>query len=591
MSCNKHAAPPLFTCLEVPVLDLESSELNSVNSITGTSGMATNSNPIAINLRESALDYTAIPSTSKASDGSKEFQQLKDTRIARATKQYVFDEHGVKYLDCFNGVAHVGHCHPQVVAAASTQMGRVATSQGFKSTLLQNYVKRLAQTLPESLDTVYVCNSGSEANDLALRLARQYTEEEDIVVTEDAFHGNLGILIDISPKMHGYVPNYKCKDFVHITPLPISYRHSNLLEVEQPPTGMTGDELDKWVASKCADKVDEAFVEAERKGRGIAAFICEPCFIVSGVCIPHKSYFERVYKTVHDHQALIIADETQTGLGRTGDHFWGFQRYGVIPDIVTVGRPLGAGHPIGAVITSNRISKRLGAYFSTFGGNPVSCAIGLAVLDVIKNENLMSSARNVGQMLQEQLNELKTKYPQWLGDIRGRGLVIGLEIVSDATTKAPNSPLAINIMYNLKAEKVLVGISGKHKNVIFISPPLCFTIENSRRLIYALDSVLASYKAMMIAEAEPEKFEVNDSMFNGCIATSIMSSNSRKRALNAATPRGCIENNSHLFAPESPMKPDNDNGEEGDSSPIIEEEWTHDAKKAREELEEYEDVD
>merc|ERR1712241_66507 len=523
------------------------------------------------------------------SDGSKEFQQLKDTRIAKATKQYVFDEQGVKYLDCFNGVAHVGHCHPQVVAAASTQMGRVATSQGFKSTLLQNYVKRLAQTLPESLDTVYVCNSGSEANDLALRLARQFTEEEDIVVTEDAFHGNLGVLIDISPKMHGYVPNYKCKDFVHITPLPMSYRPSNLLHGEPPP-GMVGDELEKWVASKCAEKVDEAFVEAKRKGRGIAAFICEPCFIVSGVCIPHKSYFERVYKTVHDHRALIIADETQTGLGRTGDHFWGFQRYGVVPDIVTVGRPLGAGHPIGAVITSNRISKKLGAYFSTFGGNPVSCAIGLAVLDVIKNENLMSSARNVGQMLREQLNTLKTKYPQWLGDIRGRGLVIGLEIVSDATTKAPNSPLAINIMYNLKAEKVLVGISGKHKNVIFISPPLCFTIENSRRLIYALDSVLASYKAMTIANAETDKFEVNDDMFNGCIATSILTSNRRKRALTANTPTGCTENNSHLFAPESPVR-DNVNEDQDEPSPIIEEEWTHDAKKAREELEEYEDVD
>merc|ERR1711997_972883 len=435
------------------------------------------------------------------SDGSKQIERLKDTRISKASKQYVYDEDGTKYLDCFNGVAHVGHCHPQVVAAATTQMARVATSQGFKSTLLQNYVKRLAQTLPESLDTVYVCNSGSEANDLALRLARQFTEEEDIVVTEDAFHGNLGILIDISPKMHGYVPNYKCKDFVHITPLPMSYNRSKLL-TEEPPSDLKGDDLDQWVANKCADKVDQAFVEAKRKGRGVAAFICEPCFIVSGVCIPHKSYFERVYKTAHDHRALVIADETQTGLGRTGDHFWGFQRYGVIPDIVTVGRPLGAGHPIGAVITSNRISKRLGAYFSTFGGNPVSCAIGLAVLDVIKNENLMSSARNVGQMLQEQLNELKTKYPQWLGDIRGRGLVIGLEIVSDATTKAPNSPLAINIMYNLKAEKVLVGISGKHKNVIFISPPLCFTIENGRRLVYALDSVLSSYKASMAAEAD-----------------------------------------------------------------------------------------
>jgi len=526
------------------------------------------------------------------SNGSQQIEKLKDTRIARASKQYVFDEDGVKYLDCFNGVAHVGHCHPHVVSAATAQMARVATSQGFKSTLLQNYVKRLAQTLPESLDTVYVCNSGSEANDLAIRLARQFTEEEDIVVTEDAFHGNLGILIDISPKMHGYVPNYKCKDFVHITPLPMSYRRSNLLEGEEPPSELKGDELDQWVASKCADKVDQAFHEVKQKGRGVAAFICEPCFIVSGVCIPHKSYFERVYKTVHAHGALVIADETQTGLGRTGDHFWGFQRYGVVPDIVTVGRPLGAGHPIGAVITSTRISKRLGAYFSTFGGNPVSCAIGLAVLDVINNENLMSSARNVGKMLQDQLSELRTKYPQWLGDIRGRGLVIGLEIVSDAETKAPNSPLAVNIMYNLKAEKVLVGISGKQKNVIFISPPLCFTIENSRRLILAFDSVLASYNAMVIGkkdDLESDQLEVNDGLFNGCIATSIMANNRRKRtAYQRMSP---AENNCHLFAPEEPSK-EGDEVDQDDTPPIEEEEeWTHDAKKAREELEEYEDVD
>lgn len=246
------------------------------------------------------------------------------------------------------------------------------------------------------------------------------------MVTEDAFHGNLGVLIDISPKMHSYVPNYKAKDYVHITPLPSSYRPSGLIEpVSKDDLGNT----EAAVAGLCADKVKQAFVEAENKGRGIAAFICEPCFvspfldllqsvenksfqysqIVSGVIIPHKSYYEKVYKTVRDHGALIIADETQTGLGRTGDHFWGFENFGpgLVPDIVTVGRPLGAGHPIGAVITSSRVSRKLGSYFSTFGGNPVSCAIGLAVLDVINNENLMSSARNVGKMLMDLLLDLK----------------------------------------------------------------------------------------------------------------------------------------------------------------------------------------
>merc|ERR1712241_581339 len=192
-------------------------------------------------------------------------ERLKDMKIAKASKQYVFDEEGNKYLDCFNGVAHVGHCHPQVVSAATAQMSRVATSQGFKSDQLGKYVSRLAQTLPDELDVVYMCNSGSEANDLALRLARQFTNCEDVVVTEDAFHANLGVLIDISPKMHQYVPNYKPKDFVHVSPLPSSYRLSDILSDLETPSDLSGEKLDQWIAAKCAEKVEAIFLEAKRK--------------------------------------------------------------------------------------------------------------------------------------------------------------------------------------------------------------------------------------------------------------------------------------------------------------------------------------
>jgi len=510
-------------------------------------------------------------------------ERLKDMKIAKASKQYVFDEEGNKYLDCFNGVAHVGHCHPQVVSAATAQMSRVATSQGFKSDQLGKYVSRLAQTLPDELDVVYMCNSGSEANDLALRLARQYTNCEDVVVTEDAFHGNLGVLIDISPKMHQYVPNYKPKDFVHVSPLPSSYRLSDLLSDLETPSHLSGEKLDQWIAAKCAEKVEAIFVEAKKQGRGIAAFICEPCFIVSGVHMPHPSYFERVYKICRENGALFIADETQTGLGRTGDHFWGFQNYrGFLPDIVTCGRPLGSGHPIGAAVTSERVSKKLGAYFSTFGGNPVSCAIGLAVLDVIKNENLMSSAKSVGRVMFESLNDLKTKYPEWIGDIRGHGLVVGIEIVSEADgeTRAPNSPLAVNVMYSLKAdEKTLVGISGKHRNVLFISPPMCFNMENCRRLVNSIENVLAKVKFQI--EFSPEELgnEIPRGLLQGCIAGPVKDFNRRKR-----------EHNAHLFAVESPVH----NGDSDDidySQTISEDQWTTDAKKAKMELEDYEDVD
>jgi len=508
-------------------------------------------------------------------------ERLKDMKIAKASKQYVFDEEGNKYLDCFNGVAHVGHCHPQVVSAATSQMSRVATSQGFKSDQLGKYVSRLAQTLPDELDVVYMCNSGSEANDLALRLARQFTNCEDVVVTEDAFHGNLGVLIDISPKMHQYVPNYKPKDFVHVSPLPSSYRLSDILSDLETPSDLSGEKLDQWIAAKCAEKVEAIFVEAKKKGRGIAGFICEPCFIVSGVHMPHPSYFERVYKICRENGALFIADETQTGLGRTGDHYWGFQNYrGFIPDIVTCGRPLGSGHPIGAAVTSERVSKKLGAYFSTFGGNPVSCAIGLTVLDVIKNESLMSSAKSVGRVMFQSLNDLKGRYPDWIGDIRGHGLVVGIEIVTDGETRAPNSPLAVNVMYSLKAdEKTLVGISGKHRNVLFISPPMCFNMENCRRLINSIENVLAKVKFQI--EFSPEELgnSTMEGLLRGCIAGPVKNFNRQKR-----------EHNAHLFAVESPVH-DGDSDDIDYTQQISEDQWTTDAKKAKLELEDYEDVD
>lgn len=521
------------------------------------------------------------------------FHKMKEMRISRASKQYVFDEEGTEYLDCFIGVAHVGHCHPQVVAAGSAQMAKVATAQGFKSDLMYKYVDRLSQTLPDSLDTVYLCNSGSEANDLAIRLARQYTDREDIVVIEDSFHGNLGLLSDISPKMYQYIPNYRQKDFVHITPLPSSYRKSKLIKLDtQPeyPKDLQGEDLHKEVAEMCANEVERIFQEAKSRGRKVAAFICEPCMIVNGIYFPHPNYFEKVCKIVRDHGALVIFDETQTGLGRTGEYFWGFQNYGnVVPDIVSVGRPLGAGHPIGACITSSRIARRLGAYFSTFGGNPVSCAIGLSVLDVIANENLMSSVRNVGKVLSEHLQELRKKYSYFIGEVRGRGLVHGLEIITDEVTRRPNSPMAINIMYGLKAEKILVGISGKNRNVVFISPPMCFTMDNVRKLDSALDSVLAKYPPAAVPENPAEEsvdirgMSLEQILSNrACIAAPIMSSIRKRKK------RAKMERNAHLFAVDQvPDEVDIDNTDE-DSEPEPEE---FDSKKAKLEMEEFGDID
>merc|ERR1719378_1340139 len=402
-------------------------------------------------------------------------------KVNRAIKQYMYDENGVEYLDCVNGTAHVGHCHPQVVSTGQSQMAKLVTAQGFVSDILKKYVKQLVDTLPEPLSVVYLTNSGSEANDLALRLATSYTGSEDIVTVEGGYHGNIGILIDVSPKMHSKYPNYKKKDFVHITKLPDYFRGKYRTGVVEDP------------GLRYAEEVENTILEVEASGKKIAAFISEPCFVIPGVFTPPRSYYKHVYKTVRKHGGLVIADEVQTGLGRTGNHMWGFMNFDVVPDIVTIGKPLGNGFPMGAVVCSREVSDKLGGYFSTFGGNPVACSIGLSVFSVISNEKLVSSAKMVGLHLTKSLEELKLRY-QCLGDIRGMGLVHGLEIVNNRVEKAPDAALATDIMVALKQKHILVGITGSEQNVILFTPPMCFTIENSRKFTRSLEEVLASTK-------------------------------------------------------------------------------------------------
>jgi len=402
-------------------------------------------------------------------------------KVNRAIKQYMYDENGVEYLDCVNGTAHVGHCHPQVVSTGQSQMAKLVTAQGFVSDILKKYVKQLVDTLPEPLSVCYLTNSGSEANDLALRLATSYTGREDVVAVEDGYHGNIGILVDISPKMHAKIPNYKKKPYVHITKLPDQYRGKFRYDDEE-------------AGLKYAKEVEKTILEAEANGRKIAAFICEPMFVIPGVFPTPPSYFKHVYKIVRKHGGLIIADEVQTGLGRTGSYMWGFMNFGVVPDIVTIGKPLGNGYPMGAVVCSREVSEKLGGYFSTFGGNPVSCAIGMSVFEIVKNEKLVSSAKMVGLNLSKALEELQQKH-NCLGDVRGTGLVHGLEIVNNKKERLPESMLATEIMFGLKQKQILVGITGRDKNVILFTPPMCFTIENSRKFAKCLDEVLTSLKS------------------------------------------------------------------------------------------------
>ena len=301
--------------------------------------------------------------------------------IVKGMKQHVYDANGVQYLDCVNGTSHVGHCHPQVVAAGNRQMSRLVTSQGFTSDLLSRYVSALVDTVPEPLSVCYLTNSGSEANDLALRLAAAYNGNSDIVVVEDGYHGNISSLIDASPKMHQRYNHVK-KDHIHIARLPDMYRGKYRYDDEE-------------AGIKFAKEVENKILQAEGKGRKIGGFLYEPMFTIPGVFIPPQSYYQHVFRfvlnsssdlthvkicvfrVVREHGGLVIADEVQCGMGRAGDNMWGFQDFGLVPDIVTVGKGLGNGFPMGAVLCSKEVSDRLGGYFSTFGGNPVACATGM----------------------------------------------------------------------------------------------------------------------------------------------------------------------------------------------------------------------
>jgi len=396
--------------------------------------------------------------------------------ITQATKQYMYEANNLEYLDCVNSEAHVGHSHPQVVCKGQQQFGQLVTAQSFVSENLKKYVKSLVSSLPESLSVCFFTTSGPEANDLALRLARRYTGERNVVVVEDAHHGNIGVTLDISPKMYSKVPGYEPPDWVHVAPLPDQYRGEHHYSDE--------DASIKYAASV------ESLLEGMRsRGQGVAAFFAEPYFVSGGVHPPAPQYFTRVASAVRSHGGLVIADERQTGLGRTGDHMWGFQSFGVVPDIVTIGKSMANGYPMGAVVCSREVSEKLGGYFSTFGGNPAACAIGLSVLEVISNEKLVSSAKMVGRSLQSSLRKLVDKHPM-LGDIRGSGLVWGIEVVTNKQENLPDSSLTTDIMYRLKGKQVLVSVTGRDSNVLLFTPPMCFTMENGRVFTKCLDEVL-----------------------------------------------------------------------------------------------------
>ncbi|XP_042737332.1 5-phosphohydroxy-L-lysine phospho-lyase isoform X4 [Lagopus leucura] len=396
----------------------------------------------------------------------------------------MYDENGRQYLDCINNVAHVGHCHPDVVQAAHEQNQLLNTNSRYLHDNLTDYAERLSEKLPEKLCTFYFLNSGSEANDLALRLARQFTKHEDVIVLDHAYHGHLTSLIDISPYKFRNLEGQK--EWVHVAPVPDTYRGLYREDHEDPATAY-------------ANEVENIIKQAHKKGRKsmfqIAAFFAESLPSVGGQIIPPEGYFHKVAEHVHKAGGVFVADEIQVGFGRVGKHFWAFQLQGeeFIPDIVTMGKPIGNGHPIACVATTKEIAEAFAAtgveYFNTFGGNPVSCAIGLAVLDVIEKEQLQVHATEVGNFLMKLLVEQKIKHPI-IGDVRGSGLFIGVDLIKDQAKRTPATEEAEYLITRLKEEYILLSTDGPGRNVLKFKPPMCFAMEDAKFVVDTIDKLL-----------------------------------------------------------------------------------------------------
>ncbi len=403
----------------------------------------------------------------------------KHLKIVRGHRQFLFDDAGRAYLDAVNNVPHVGHNHPQVVRAGQRQMAVLNTNTRYLHDNLVRYAERLTATMPEPLRVCFFVCSGSEANDLALRLARTHTARRDVVILEGAYHGNLTSLIEISPYKYDGPGGPGRPAHVQEALMPEPYRGPYKLD-------------DPQVGEKYAAHVQQAIERIEAQGRGVAAFVAESLLGCGGQVVLPPGYLPAAYAHVRAAGGVCIADEVQVGFGRVGTHFWGFETQGVTPDIVTLGKPIGNGHPLAAVITTPEIAASFNngmEYFNTFGGNPVSCAIGMAVLDVVEQEGLQANALRVGNRLLAGLRQLQPKYPL-IGDARGLGLYIGVELVRDRDSLAPAAEEASYIANRMRDHGILISTDGPLHNVLKMKPPLVFTAADAERLVTTLDKIL-----------------------------------------------------------------------------------------------------
>ncbi|MCP3973794.1 MAG: aminotransferase class III-fold pyridoxal phosphate-dependent enzyme [bacterium] len=391
--------------------------------------------------------------------------------IVRGDGVHLYDTRARRYLDCVNNVAHVGHAQPDVIDAAIAQMSLLNTNTRYLHDNVLNYAERLLAKLPDNLEVVHFVNSGSEANELAVRMARAATGRRAMAVLDHGYHGNTTTMIDLSPYKFNGAGGTGQPDWVTVFSLPDPLR----------------------------SELDNAAYEAEvnrllATGAPPAGFLGEAIVGCGGQIVPDGEDMRSIYAAIHDRGGVCIADEVQTGFGRVGSHFWAFELHDLTPDIVTMGKPIGNGHPLGAVATTRVVAEAFNngmEYFNTFGGNPVSAAIGLAVLDVIEEEELQDNAAKVGTYLLERLSRLKSEHDA-IGDVRGTGLFLGIELVKSRETKAPDPAMTLALVNFAKEHGVLLSIDGPHHNVIKIKPPIVFSQEDADQLVAVIASGLAS---------------------------------------------------------------------------------------------------
>ena len=392
--------------------------------------------------------------------------------FSRANGVFMYDSEGNEYLDAYNNVVSVGHCHPHVNAAIARQMDVMCTHTRYMQDGILDFAEMLLATFEPEIEHVMFTCTGSEANDLALRMAKHHTGNQGIIVTSEAYHGNSELTAGFSPSMG---ENSPLGTWVRRVPAPDTYRVD------------TAD-MGEWLAARVQEQIDDL----HRRGQGLAAFVADTLFTSDGIFPQNANMLKPVIDVVHNAGGVFVADEVQCGFARTGTHMWGYQRHGVVPDIVSLGKPMGNGYPVAGIAIRPEVAARFGhdmRYFNTFGGNTVAMAAAKATLEVIQDEGLQAKCDRVGRVMLEGLRDIAARH-SGIGDVRGTGLYMGVEMVKDPETKVPDSPRALALVNKMREQRILISATAFNANVLKIRPHLTFSEDNATRFLTGFEDAL-----------------------------------------------------------------------------------------------------